>query len=45
VKRAVDMHGGEIDVESEEGKGTIFTVRLPLDRQSPFVTSEISTPL
>jgi signal transduction histidine kinase len=45
VKRAVDMQGGEIDVESEEGKGTIFTVRLPLDRQSPFVTSEISTPL
>jgi signal transduction histidine kinase len=40
VKRAVDMHGGEIDVESEEGKGTIFTVTLPLDRQSPFVTSE-----
>ncbi|MEY3870620.1 MAG: hybrid sensor histidine kinase/response regulator [Microcoleaceae cyanobacterium] len=40
VKRAVDMHGGEIDVESEQGKGTIFTVTLPLDRESAFVSSE-----
>ncbi len=40
VKRAVDIHGGEIDVESEQGKGTIFTVTLPLDRESPFVSRE-----
>jgi heavy metal sensor kinase len=30
VKWVVDAHGGEIDVESELGKGTTFMVRLPL---------------
>lgn len=26
----IDMHGGSISVESDEGKGTTFTVKLPL---------------
>jgi len=30
VKNAVDSLSGHIDVESELGKGTVFTVRLPL---------------
>jgi two-component system, OmpR family, sensor kinase len=30
VKMVVDLHGGYITVESEEGKGARFTVRLPL---------------
>lgn len=32
VKNAVDVHGGTIDVASELGKGTTFTIRLPLKR-------------
>jgi signal transduction histidine kinase len=30
VKDVVDAHGGEIAVESEDGKGTTFQIRLPL---------------
>lgn len=30
VQRCVDLHGGEIKFESFEGKGTTFTVTLPL---------------
>ena len=30
VKRCVDLHGGEINVESKVGAGTAVTVRLPI---------------
>jgi len=30
VKDVVDAHGGQIAVESQEGKGTTFVIRLPL---------------
>ena len=29
----VDKHGGKIDFETEEGKGTTFIIQLPLDEQ------------
>ncbi len=32
VKRIVDAHGGEISVESEVGKGSAFTVTIPIER-------------
>ncbi|GIW44066.1 MAG: hypothetical protein KatS3mg077_1348 [Candidatus Binatia bacterium] len=31
VRRLVDAFGGEITVDSEPGRGTLFTVRLPVD--------------
>jgi PAS domain S-box-containing protein len=31
LKQIVDLHDGRIDVESEKGKGTTFTVKLPTD--------------
>jgi len=27
-------HGGEIKVESKEGEGTVFTIRLPIQKNS-----------
>jgi heavy metal sensor kinase len=30
AKRIVDMHGGSISVESELGKGSVFTIQVPL---------------
>ncbi|HEX6190306.1 MAG TPA: ATP-binding protein [Pyrinomonadaceae bacterium] len=31
VRQIIDLHGGSIDVQSERGKGTTFTIELPLD--------------
>lgn len=38
TKNAVDMHGGYIDVESQEGIGTTFTITLPT--RQPVETNE-----
>jgi signal transduction histidine kinase len=32
VRKSVDLHGGDISFASSTGKGTRFTVRLPLRR-------------
>ena len=31
-KRIIDAHGGDIQVETQKGKGTTFTIRLPLNQ-------------
>ncbi len=33
VEQIVNLHGGSLDIETSEGKGATFTVRLPLEKQ------------
>jgi signal transduction histidine kinase len=35
VKELVEIQGGQVGVESQEGKGTTFTVRLPFQKAEP----------
>ncbi len=31
VKKIIELHGGEIEVRSDEGKGAVFTIVLPME--------------
>ncbi len=33
VKHIARVHGGSVEVESEPGKGSVFTIRIPLNRE------------
>jgi len=36
VKQLVEIHGGQVAVNSEVGKGSIFEVRIPLDKEGRY---------
>jgi len=40
LKRSVDRHGGSVNYESEEGKGTKFTVTLPVSTNANSLTAD-----
>jgi signal transduction histidine kinase len=40
VKELVEVQGGKVSVQSQEGKGTTFTVTLPYQKAEPSQTSE-----
>ena len=44
VKELVDLHGGETKVESTEGNGTTFTIRLPFSVTNQEQTANPSVP-
>ena len=33
VMRMVELHGGDIQVDSQEGRGSTFTVQLPFEEE------------
>ncbi|TMJ31749.1 MAG: HAMP domain-containing histidine kinase [Alphaproteobacteria bacterium] len=44
VRMVVEVHGGEIAVESAEGKGSAFSVRLPVNATSRIAPEDLPLP-
>ncbi|MDO5067258.1 MAG: ATP-binding protein [Propionibacteriaceae bacterium] len=40
VKSIVEAHGGQLDIQSEEGRGSLFTLRIPRGGPEPSVEQE-----
>jgi signal transduction histidine kinase len=43
-RKIIEAHGGAIDVQSEEGKGSQFSVRLPVHEGGDAVAPETMAP-
>ena len=44
VRQLIELHEGSVDVESQEGVGTTFTIRLPLEAGPQQASSVQSRP-
>src|SRR5205807_1841791 len=44
TRRFAKLHGGDVRVESELGKGSVFTISLPLQARSSPAVPSISSP-
>ena len=44
VKAFVEMHGGTVRADTEVGRGTTFTIALPVSASEPATTTESSVP-
>src|SRR4029079_17130177 len=44
TKRFAELHGGRVDVVSEQGKGSTFTLRLPADRRAAAAANLATAP-
>jgi signal transduction histidine kinase len=41
AQRAVELHGGTLSIESEEGSGTVVAVSIPISARKGFATASV----